>query len=138
VDHAVNNPQREKLSPDAPRESFGEQLRVFFRRNALWFLVVALAWLLVQDIFGTHGVLAMHRSQTELQKIQHEIDELNGENDKLQNSVKDLKSDPAMIEGIAREDMGLARRGELVFKTHQKPSGSSLPAVTQPEPAKKP
>jgi cell division protein FtsB len=138
VDHTVNNSQREKPSPDAPRESFGEQLRVFLRRNALWFLVIALAWLLVQDIFGTHGVLAMHRSQAQAQKIQHEIDELNGENDKLQNNVKDLNSNPATIEELAREELGLARLGEWVFKTHQKPTGQPLPAATQPEPAKKP
>jgi cell division protein FtsB len=132
VDHPVNNPQQDKLRPNAPRESFGAQLRVFFRRNALWFLIVALAWLLIQDIFGTHGVLAMHHSQAELQKIQHEIDQLNGENERLQGNVKDLKSDPATIEGIAREDMGLARRGELVFKTHQKPAAiSNHPSAPQ-------
>jgi cell division protein FtsB len=138
VDHPVNNPQQPKPSPHAPRESFGGQLRTFFRRNALWFLVVALAWLLIQDIFGTHGVLAMHRSQVELQKIQREIDQLNGENDKLQGNVKDLKSDPATIEGIAREDMGLARRGELVFKTHPKPAGALNPSSAPPQPANKP
>jgi cell division protein FtsB len=134
VDHTVKNPQQQKISPEAPRETFGAQLRVFFRRNALWFLIVALAWLLIQDIFGTHGVLAMHRSQAELQKIQHEIDELNGENERLQGNVQDLKSDPVTIEGIAREDMGLARRGEWIFKTHQKPTAtsnhSSAPQVT--------
>jgi cell division protein FtsB len=134
VDHPVKNPQQQKISPEAPRETFGAQLRVFFRRNALWFLIVALAWLLIQDIFGTHGVLAMHRSQAELQKIQHEIDELNGENERLQGNVQDLKSDPVTIEGIAREDMGLARRGEWIFKTHQKPAAtsnhSSAPQVT--------
>jgi cell division protein FtsB len=138
VDHTVNNPQREKLSPDVPRESFGEQLRVFLRRNALWFLVIALGWLLVQDIFGTHGVLAMHRSQVEAQKIQHEIDGLNSENDKLQNDVKDLNSNPATIEGVAREELGLARLREWVFKTHRKPTGQPPPAATPPEPAKKP
>jgi cell division protein FtsB len=138
MDHSVTNQQREKPPVDVPREAFGAQLRAFFRRNAIWFLVVALAWLLIQDIFGTHGVLAMRHSQAELQKIQHEIDQLNGENEKLQGNVKDLKSDPATIEGIAREDMGLARPGELVFKTHQKPAGPSHPPAAPPQPANKP
>jgi len=124
VDHSVNNPLPEKPSAEMPRESFSEQLRSFFRRNALWFLVVALAWLLVQDIFSAHGVLAMHRSQIELQKIQREIDDLNSQNDKLKDNVKDLKSDPTTIQRAAREDLGLAKPGELVFKTHQKPADS--------------
>jgi cell division protein FtsB len=84
--------------------------------------VVALAWLLVQDIFGAHGVLAMHRSQIELQKVQREIDQLNIENEKLKNNVKDLQTDPTTNERAAREDLKLAKPGEWVFKTHQKPA----------------
>ena len=137
MDHPIKNPQLGDSPGNAPRESFAVQLRAFFRRNALWFLVVALAWLLVQDIFGTHGVLAMHRSKLELQKIQHEINKLDGENDKLQGNVEDLKSDPSVIEGIAREEMRLARRGDLIFKTKQRPADpSGTPA--QPNPAGKP
>jgi cell division protein FtsB len=126
-----------KLPANAARETFGDQLRSFFRRNALWFLVVALAWLLVQDIFGAHGVLAMRRSQLELQKIQREIDQLDRENSKLQGHAEDLKSDPATIEGAAREDMGLARPGEFVFKTHPRTAHASPPSA-QPAPARNP
>lgn len=123
MDHQVNNSPLHRLPPEAPRQSFAEQLRAFFRRNALWFLVIALAWLLIQDIFGTHGVLAMHRSQAEIHKIQGEIDQLNGDNKKLQDDVKDLESDHATIEGLARR-MGLGRLGDFVFRTRQKPSDS--------------
>jgi cell division protein FtsB len=123
VDHPVKNTRVDRLSVSASQQSFGEQLRAFFRRNALWFLVAALAWLLIQDIFGTHGVLAMHRSQVELQKIQGEIKQLDEDNKKLQDNVKDLKSDPATIEGLARK-MGLGRAGEQVYTTKQKPADS--------------
>jgi cell division protein FtsB len=121
VDHTVKTPNVDRLTVDASRQSFGEQLRAFFRRNALWFLVAALAWLLIQDIFGTHGVLAMRRSQLELQKIQGEIKQLDEDNKKLQGDVKDLQSDPATIEGLARK-MGLGRRSDFVFETKQKPA----------------
>jgi cell division protein FtsB len=131
VDHELKNPERGRAPLGAPRQSFGEQLRAFLRRNALWFLVVALAWLLIQDVFGTHGVLAMHRSQLELQKIQGEIKQLDEENQRLQDNVKNLKSDPTTMEGIAREDLGLARPGEIVFRTKQKP------ADRRTDPAKK-
>lgn len=110
-----------------PRETFSEQLGSFFRRNMNWFLVAGFALLLLQDIFGTHGVLAMHRSQVEARKIQEEINRLDKENQALQNHVKDLKTDPATIECIAREDMGLARPGEHVFRTQPKPSDPAHP-----------
>jgi cell division protein FtsB len=112
-----------------PRESFSEQLRSFFRRNMNWFLVAGFALLLLQDVFGTHGVLAMHRSQVEARKIQQEINQLDKENQALQDHVKDLKTDPATIECIAREDMGLARPGEHIFKTQPRPADPAHPAA---------
>ena len=96
--------------------SFGMQLRKFLRENAAAFLWTGLALLVVQDIFGTHGVLAMRRSQREAAEIRKEIQKLNDENRQLQDRVKDLKSDPEAIEEIARQEMGLARPGELIFK----------------------
>jgi cell division protein FtsB len=133
VDHQVNNSAPNRPAPIVERQPFTEQLRAFFRRNALVFLVLALIWLIVQDVFGTHGVLAMHRSQLERDKLQSEIQQMDTENQKLQDGVKGLQSDPATIEKAAREDLGLARPYERVFTTEQK-----FPAVapTPPTPAK--
>lgn len=102
--------------------TFGAQLRRFLRENAAAFLWLGLALLVLQDIFGTHGVLAMRRSQREAAEIRKEIQKLNDENRRLQDRVKDLKSDPQAIEQIAREEMGLARPGELIFKLPPKNS----------------
>ena len=96
--------------------SFSEQLRAFFRRNLSWFLAAALALLLLQDIFGAHGLLAMRRSQKEAERVQRKINEINAENRRLEERVKQLKTDPQSIERIAREEMGLARPGEYIFK----------------------
>jgi cell division protein FtsB len=91
-------------------------MRDFFRRNLNWFLAIGLALLLLQDVFGTHGVIAMRRSQQEAAQVKKEIDQIDEENRQLQESVRGLKSDPASIERIAREEMGLARPGEHIFK----------------------
>jgi cell division protein FtsB len=107
--------------------TFGMQLRKFLRQNAAAFLWTGLALLVVQDIFGTHGVLAMRRSQREAGEIRKEIQKLNDENRQLQDRVKDLKSDPQAIEEIARKDMGLAKPGELIFKLP--PKNANVPAA---------
>jgi cell division protein FtsB len=126
----AEKPSVEKI--DATRMSFAEQMRSFLRRNLTWFLVAGLTLLVLQDIFGTHGVVAMRRSQEQAADIQKEIDHLNEENQKLQEHVRALKTDPAEIERVAREDMGLARPGEYIFKIQPKPGA-------QPDqPAKKP
>ena len=82
-------------------------------RQMLFLFVVVL---LIHDVFGTHGFLAMHRKQQEIQKVNAEIERLNKENAVLEMDVKDLKSDPQTIRKIAREELGLARPGEVIIK----------------------
>jgi len=115
-----------------PRVPLYGQFRDFFRRNALWFLVAGLALLLIQDIFGNHGVLAMRRSQQQSADMQKEIDQLNEENQRLRGNIKSLKSDPSAIERIARQEMGLQRPGEFVFKTTPD-SADSKPSAAPPQ-----
>ena len=112
--------------------SFYEQMRNFLRQNLNWFLALGLALLLLQDVFGTHGLLAMRRAQKESARVQREIDQINQENRRLQENVKALKTDPAAIERIAREEMGLARPGEYIFKLPAKPGDA--PALVSPPP----
>jgi cell division protein FtsB len=111
----------------APGIRFGDQMREFLHRNMNWFLVAGFALLLLQDIFGTHGVLAMRRTQLQAKEVQLEIERLNEENRKLQSRVQRLKSDPATLEGIARDEMHLKRPGEYVFPIQPKASPSTNP-----------
>lgn len=111
---------------------FAEQMSSFLRQNLNWFLALGLALLLLQDVFGTHGLLAMRRAQKEAARVQLEINQINQENRRLQENVKALKTDPAAIERIAREEMGLARPGEYIFKIPAKPGGA--PALVSPAP----
>ena len=110
--------------------SFAQQMSNFLRQNLNWFLALGLALLLLQDVFGTHGLLAMRRAQKEAANVQREIDQINLENRRLQENVKALKTDPAAIERIAREEMGLARPGEYIFKIPAKPGDA--PALVSP------
>jgi cell division protein FtsB len=112
--------------------SFAEQMSDFLRQNLNWFLALGLTLLLLQDVFGTHGLLAMRRAQKEAARVQLEIDQINQENRRLQENVKALKTDPAAIERIAREEMGLARPGEYIFKIPAKPG--ETPALVSPPP----
>lgn len=93
-----------------------ERLKQLLRKNWKSLLVVAISVLLVQDIFGTHGVLAMRRSQKEAAEIRTQIKQLSTENCRLEERAKDLESDPATIEKIAREDLALGRKDDHIFK----------------------
>ena len=95
----------------------------FWTRNLRAIFCVILGVLAIHDIFGAHGILAMQRTQKQMEQLRGDIARLNKENAALADHVKSLKTDPKVIERIARE-MGMARPGELIFKL--------------PEPAKKP
>ena len=98
----------------------------YLRQNGRQVLGLALLALLVHDIFGAHGFVAMRRTQKEIEQIREEIGRLNDENKSLAGQVTSLKSDPKAIEHIAREEMGLARPGEMIFKLPN-PANSSDP-----------
>ena len=117
---------------------FTEQFRDFLRRNMHWFLVAAFTLLVLQDVFGTHGLVAMRHAQKEAARVQQQIDQINEENSQLQDKVKALKTDPQAIEHIAREEMGLARPGEYIFKTEPRPGDASQPPSGPSSPPKNP
>ena len=85
-------------------------------------LVVFVAVLLIHDVFGTHGYMAMRRKQQEIQKVTTELDRLNKENAALEQDVKNLKTDPQTIEKIAREELGQSRPGETIIKLPTQPT----------------
>lgn len=91
-------------------------LIAFLRRRAGAILGLLLVGVLVHDLFGDHGFLAMRRAQLEAEKIQQEIQQIHQENARLAGEVEALKTDPRMIERIAREELGLAREGEIIIK----------------------
>jgi cell division protein FtsB len=128
-----NIPRGENGKTNDVPVSFFEQLGQFFHRNMYLFLIVGFALLLLQDIFGTHGVLAMRRSQKEAQEIQKDISRLDEKNRWLQDRVKALKTDPAAIEKIVREELKLKRPGEVIFETRPKPKDDLHSAAPNPD-----
>jgi cell division protein FtsB len=103
----------------------------YLRQNARQILGLALLALLVHDVFGPHGFIAMRRTQKEIEQIREQIGKVNNENKTLTEQVNSLKTDPKFIERIAREEMGLARPGEMIFKIPDaaKPGDSQKPTV---------
>jgi cell division protein FtsB len=107
----------------------GEKVQPFLRQYGRVLLALLILILVVHDIFGTHGYLAMRRTQQEIKKVNADIDRLNKENLQLGQEVKELKTDPHKIEKIARDELGLAKPGEVIIKiprSQQLPQDSSV------------
>jgi cell division protein FtsL len=96
-----------------------EKVQSLWRRHGRGLLGLLVVLLFVHDIFGTHGFLAMRRTQQEIKKVNVELEQLNKENLQLEKEVVELKTDPHKIESIARDELGLARHGEIIIKIPQ-------------------
>ena len=84
-------------------------------RNGVLVLLLASIALIVHNIFGQNGYLALRRQQKQVQTLQQEIQQLKQDNDDLAKQIKALKSDPAAVERLAREQMHLVKPGEKVY-----------------------
>jgi cell division protein FtsB len=101
-----------------------EEPQSFWGRYALAILGLALLLLAIHDVFGSHGLLAMRRTQSQIHELRGQIDQLSQENSGLSKQVQALRTDPKAVERIAREEMGLARPGEMIFKLPERPQDS--------------
>jgi len=102
-----------------------------FRRAALLALLLVVVVLAVHEIFGDRGYLALRRRQRELETLQQQVKQLQEENQKLEQQIESLKSDPKAVEKLAREQMKLAKPGEIIYALPEKPPENEAPAAAK-------
>lgn len=71
-------------------------------------------------LFEPDGLPRMRALEAELQGVQNENAELRRDVTKLRAEVKDLREEPSAVERIAREQLGLVRKSEVVFQFDRK------------------
>jgi cell division protein FtsB len=109
-------------------ETVENQISEFLKQHGRTVLGLFVLALVVHDIFGTHGFIAMRRTQLEIQKVRKDIDRLNSENVQLSDQVKALKTDPHAIERIAREELQRAKQGEVIIRYPNLPRPTDSPS----------
>ena len=94
------------------------------------FWVVA-GLLLLNLLLGDMGVLAGIRQRRVASRLRSEVATLQIEHDALAADIQALNSNPFRIESIAREELGLARPGEIIF-LFPSGAGAAPPAGVAP------
>lgn len=77
---------------------------------------------LVNEVVGKSGYLARREQRTKIEILTEQIDQLKQENQQLTHRIEGLRSDPAAIEEIAREQLHLGRPGEVVVSLPSQPT----------------
>jgi len=80
-------------------------------RGALLFAAFVL---FVNSVFGEQGLADSLRARRQIRASGASIASLRAENGRLREQIRRLREDPRTIEDIARQDLGLIRRGEIL------------------------
>jgi len=67
-------------------------------------------------ILSPEGLPRLRALETELAEVQGENQEIRRQLEQLRREVEQLRDDPAAVERIARDELGLVRQTEVVFQ----------------------
>lgn len=86
------------------------------RRKVIFAAVVAVVlYALWSLVVGEMGMVKYVRMRAQERSLAKDIEHLKQDNLRLMQEVRALKHDPAYIERLARDKIGLARPGEVVY-----------------------
>ena len=85
-------------------------------------------------IFGQNGLTAYQQKRQDAQSLDHQLHNLQRENETLKGHVERLQNDPNAIEHQAREELHYTRPGEVIYTLPA--STGSMDAAGQPASAK--
>ena len=94
-------------------------------RLAILFLLA----LVVASVVGNRSLLRLYQMHRDRANLEREIEQLVTANAALAEDVRLLRTDPARVEAIAREELGLVKPGEIVYEFRSTPP----PPPPQPE-----
>lgn len=77
--------------------------------------LLGVPWLL----FASSGISRLDRLRVERETAELEISRLGKQIEELRVQVQDIKHDPDAVERVARDQLGLVRRTEVVFHFHK-------------------
>ena len=99
------------LDPDGPPTLSARRRQNPWVRRALVFVSCVV---LFDGLFGDRGLAQTIKARQELRRSSENLTSLKRKNAALQDEVRRLREDPATLEAVARAELGLIRRGEIL------------------------
>ncbi len=91
------------------------------RKKWIWITAsTLLAGFLMYLFIPTYSTLEKYREGREA--LNNRVKELEKENKNLKMEIRKLRSDPLYIEKIARKELGMMRRGEIIYRIEEEES----------------
>jgi cell division protein FtsB len=87
-------------------------------------VLIAMSHFLLVVFFGDNGLLELHRKNAALQMLLQDNTRLTRENLKMYTAIDRLQNDATFVENIARQELGMVRSDELIFKFKSDPKAA--------------
>jgi cell division protein FtsB len=78
-------------------------------------------------VFGERGLMDLHRARRELKEIRAQVKEKQARVSALRSEVERLETDPEALERVAREELNLAKPGEIIILLPREPGWGKPP-----------
>jgi cell division protein FtsB len=109
--------RRRSRTPVAPSPS------VWRSRLLQYGLAFVTIVLIVDALVGDKGFLDTLRARRQYRNVAAALAQKRQDNARLREEIRRLREDPARIEAVARQELGLMREGEVLFIVHdEKPA----------------
>ncbi|MCD6231517.1 septum formation initiator family protein [Candidatus Aerophobetes bacterium] len=80
-----------------------------------FFLIFIIGSFIFLLFWGIKSYLKVNQAKNRVKKLEEKLEELRIENETLKKEEENLKN-PFYIEKLAREKLGLAKEGEIIYK----------------------
>ncbi|HET7212322.1 MAG TPA: septum formation initiator family protein [Terriglobia bacterium] len=106
------------------------------RRNAIFVMALLSFVMLMHEIFGRNGYMTLRSEKKQFTGLQKQIQTTSEENKKIEQKIQALKSNPEAVEKQARDQLHLARPGEIIYMLPDKTISPTSTASRQTPPGK--
>ena len=96
------------------------------KKNILLVLaIVTMCLMLLFIVIGENGISDLYRLKKQKENLSQKNDELKKENITYYREIERLKHDPRYVEDVARKELGVIGKDEVIIKVKPKQSVSS-------------
>ena len=91
----------------------------WYNKRVLVTIFLLVSVMIFFTFFGDKGLLQVYRLRRELREIERVNMELRQENERLRGEIGNLRTNKKYIEELARRELGLVKKGEIVYQFDQ-------------------
>ncbi len=90
-----------------------------YNKRVLVTILLLVSVMIFFTFFGDKWLLQVYRLRRELKEIERVNMELRQENERLRAEIGNLRTNKKYIEELARRELGLVKKGEIVYQFDQ-------------------